>query len=230
MSAELFIYAGVILFLLGVFWLAIPIRGLLRSRRSPNRVSARRPGITFVMTAVLFSLLSFSLSGLAFSVGVNIRMFRDFRQETPVAEIRIQKLGDKARTQVEFIDLSGEEGKQSRLFTLNGDQWMLEGNILLWEDWLSLLGLQPRYRLTRLRGRFIDEQDERKEMPSIYRLDPATGRDFWQRLYRYSSLIPLVSTVYGNAVFQQNQPGKVFRVYVGSNGFVVREITGSRRR
>jgi len=50
----------------------------------------------------------------------------------------------------------------------------------------------------------------------------------WKYLYKYEPQLPMVSTVYGNAVFQSLGEDVSFRVYVGTSGFIARKIETKR--
>jgi hypothetical protein len=58
---------------------------------------------------------------------------------------------------------------------------------------------------------------------TIYSLVENEDNPLWKYLYRYGPGLPLVSTVYGNAVFQSSGEDVTFRVYVGTSGFIVRK-------
>jgi hypothetical protein len=100
---------------------------------------------------------------------------------------------------------------------------MIEGDILKWDNWLNFLGLRTRYRLTRLQGRYIRTQEELQEPRSVYSLTDEESHPSWKYLYQLGHRLPLVSTVYGSAVFQLSGDKKRYTVYVGTSGFTVRE-------
>ena len=50
----------------------------------------------------------------------------------------------------------------------------------------------------------------------------------WKYLYKYGPRLPMVSTVYGNAVFQLSGKDGIFRVYVGTSGFIARKIESKK--
>jgi hypothetical protein len=102
---------------------------------------------------------------------------------------------------------------------------MIEGDILKWEDWLNFVGLHTRYRLTRLRGRFLSTEMEKKHPPTIHSLVNRETQPLWGYLYRYGHELPLVNTVYGSAAFQLSDAERKYLVYVSTAGFVVREAT-----
>ena len=92
------------------------------------------------------------------------------------------------------------------------------------EDWLKFLGLGTRYRLTRIRGRYVTTSAEILEKQTVYSLVEDEDHPLWRYLYKYGHSFPFVSTVYGNAAFQNADQGRRYLLSVGSSGFVVREI------
>jgi len=113
---------------------------------------------------------------------------------------------------------------------IKGDQWMVEGDILKWDNWFNFLGLHTRYRLTRIKGRYIQVEDEIQQKGTIYSLVKEENHPFWRYLYKYGYRLPLVSTVYGNAVFQTAGKDEHFLIYVSTSGFVVRKKVGKEEK
>ena len=103
---------------------------------------------------------------------------------------------------------------------------MIEGDILKWDNWLNFLGLHTRYRLTRLRGRYMTTEAEIEQARTIHSLVDDENDPFWRYLYRYGPQLPFVSTVYGNAAYQASGENKHYLIFVGTSGFVVREKEG----
>jgi hypothetical protein len=86
------------------------------------------------------------------------------------------------------------------------------------------MGWQTRYRLTRIRGRFIDTEQEINHPPTIYSLVEREDDLLWRYLYKYGSALPFVSTVYGNAVFQTSDDTSSFLITISTSGFIAREM------
>jgi hypothetical protein len=79
-----------------------------------------------------------------------------------VAEILTEPLGTARTSLITVIQFNPPASRQ---FLIRGDQWMIEGDILKWDDWLNFLGLETRYRLTRVRGRYVSTQQETWKSP-----------------------------------------------------------------
>jgi len=62
---------------------------------------------------------------------------------------------------------------------------MIEGEILKWQNWLNFLGLSTRYRLTRLRGRYLNVEAEINKPRSVYSLVAQENNPLWRHLYQF---------------------------------------------
>ena len=152
--------------------------------------------------------------------GFFLRSYHAFTHERPVAEILTEPSGVEKTS---LVSLAQFDSRTSRQFLIRGDQWMIEGDILKWDDWLRFLGLETRYRLTRLRGRYVSTEEETRQRPTVYSLVKDEHHPLWKFLYKYGPRLPFVSTVYGGAAFQVAGGPRRYLLYVGPSGFVVRE-------
>ena len=218
------VYAGVGGVFLGIVFLLLflyhRIRWFLRVISRKKTVS---PGLISSLGRLIAILLWTSLFGMSLFLGFFLRSYHTFTRERPVAEISCETLGGEKTSR---ITLGQFNPPMSRQFLIRGDQWMIEGDILKWDEWLNFLGLETRYRLTRLRGRYVSTEEEAREKPTIYPLVKDENHPFWNVLYACGPRLPFVSTVYGGAVFQTAGGPRRYLLYAGPSGFVVREQPG----
>jgi hypothetical protein len=134
------------------------------------------------------------------------------------------KVGDNGASTLylELTLIQDGEKMETRDFLINGDQWALEGDILKWDDWMNFLGIHTMYKLTRVRGRFINYQDEIEQTPSVYSLVEKEERPQWRWLYQYGHKLRFVSAVYGNTVYTFPSQEYIYEVYVTTSGFIAR--------
>jgi hypothetical protein len=177
--------------------------------------------ITSIKNLILILLWSL-LFGMLLFLGFFFHAYNIFTIEKPVARIEITPTSEPQTMRMDLIEFTDTD-TVSRKFKIKGDQWLLEGDILKWDNWLNFMGLQTRYRLTRIRGRYIETQSEIEKEQTIHSLVEDENHYFWKYLYNYGQALPFVSTVYGNAVFQYGNKNKKFRVFVTNSGFIVRE-------
>ncbi|MBD3225577.1 MAG: hypothetical protein GF313_12685 [Caldithrix sp.] len=221
-SPFLLIYIGLSGILLVIFYLIYMV--FLRKHKPSKR---NRAIVLKTITGRLITLLFIVLLCIALIfIGAFLHGYNVFTTLQPVAEISVQPYNDNdqlAWITVEYIDHPGNKIKDNYL--IRGDQWMVEGDILKWDNWLHLVGLKTQYRLTRIRGRYLRSEDEIEKKPSIYKLDEREDHPFWSFLYHYGTQIPFVHAVYGNAAYQTTDRHRVFLLKVSIHGFIIEEIT-----
>ena len=219
------VYAGATGILLGLlfllFFLYRRIRWLLGLF---SRKRADSPGLLASLRNLVLIVVWVSVFGMLLFMGFFFRAYHAFTAEQPVAEILAEPLGTPKTSRVWICPVVASKQGKTRQFTIRGDQWMIEGDILKWEDWLKFLGLGTRYRLTRIRGRYVTTSAEIQEKQTVHSLVEDEDHPLWRYLYKYGHRFPFVSTVYGNAAFQNADQGRRYLLSVGSSGFVVREI------
>lgn len=232
MDANVVMIIGAIGFLLGIFFLFLFF--MRRISRTSRRLSGKKemsPGIYTSFRNLLLIFLWIIVSISILFIGFFLRSYHSFTLEKPVAEVYIQST-DTPNTILLSLSLFSENGSESEpeAFSLKGDQWVLEGDILKWNPWLNFLGMQTRYRFTRIRGRYLSTEDEKNRPGSVYSLVSDESNPFWRYMYRYGSRMPFVSSAYGNAVFQDSAIGKRFLISVTASGFIAREKLGGVAR
>lgn len=194
------------------------------SKKLATRKAASVPGPFASLRNLLLIFLWTAIFGMVFFIGFFFQAYHAFTLEVPVAKVTIVP---QPRTETSLIELvqyrKKEEVELKQEFEVQGEQWMLEGDILKWKNWVNFMGWHTRYRLTRLRSRYIRTEDERTKPSSIHQLTEKENHPFWGYLYKYGHKLPFVSTVYGNAVFQSTGEKATYLVYVGTSGFVARK-------
>jgi len=172
---------------------------------------------------LLLIFLWTSVCGMLLFAGFFFRAYRAFTLEEPVAKIIIKHPDTGEVSSITIIQDEQKGEPRIRRFDVVGDQWVLEGDILKWRSWLNFLGLHTRYRLTRLRSRYLEASDEMTKPSSVHPLVENEDHPLWKYLYKYGPRLPMVSTVYGNAVFQASGEDAIYRIYVGTSGFIARK-------
>jgi hypothetical protein len=207
-----------------VFLLVFFYRRLRFIARRIARKPASVPGPLASFRNLLFIFLWAAVFGIVFFAGFFFQAYYAFNREEPIAKVSITPLPQEQKNLV-ALELFGPKDKtEIRQFEISGDQWMLEGDILKWGKWINFLGVHTRYRLTRLRGRYIRLSDELTKPTEIYSLVEIEDHPVWGFLYRHGASLPFVSTVYGNAVFQSTEEPTTFLVYTTTSGFITRRI------
>lgn len=161
---------------------------------------------------------------MVFFAGFFFQAYYTFTREEPVAKVTITPVPQEDKNLITLELYKPKDNHEIRQFEVSGDQWMIEGDILKWKNWINFLGFHTRYRLTRLRGRYIRTSDEKTKPTSIFSLVEIEDHPVWGYLYKHGPSLPFVSTVYGNAVFQSSEEPSTFLVYTTTSGFLTRRI------
>jgi hypothetical protein len=211
-----------------VFLLFFFYRRLRFVARRISKKPASAPGPVASFRNLLLIFLWTAVFGIVFFAGFFFQAYYAFNREEPVAKVTITPFPQEQKNLVTLELFGPKDNLEIRQFEVSGDQWMLEGDILKWNKWINLLGIHTRYRLTRLRGRYIRTSDEQAKPTEIYSLVEIEDHPIWGYLYRHGASLPFVSTVYGNAVFQNSEEPSTFLVYTTTSGFMTQRIEERR--
>lgn len=224
-QTDLIVYIGIIGFFLGILFLFVFLynRIIYFVPSSKENGEKKRPKVVSSIRNLLLIFLLTAVAGMAIFMGAFFRSYYAFNYEEPVAEVIIEPIeGYKASlvTLTQFI----EDELVEKQFTITGDQWMIEGDMIKWEPWLNFLGVHTRFRLTRLRGRYISSEEEINQNSTVFSLVEDEAHPFWQYLFETGHQLPFISTVYGSAAYQLSGEKNKFSVFVSTSGLVVRKV------
>ncbi len=165
----------------------------------------------------LLSLVGVGVIAALFAM--NLRTYQRLTDEAPVARLTFQPVA----AQQYRVELLSGDFCTPRTFLLYGDEWRLDAHFLKWKPWANVLGLNARYRLDRLGGRYRDVGQENARAHVAWQLS-ATGVFDPARLAGgfLGALSPL-DTVFGSSVYQAIEPGYAYTVYRGQSGLLVRK-------
>lgn len=148
----------------------------------------------------------------------NIHTYHRLTDEALIARLRFIQLGPHHYQ----AELRSGDFCRASLFELYGDQWRIDARFLKWKPWANLLGMDARYRLERLSGRYqqIEAENSQRHL----------AHDIGQRplidLARYAQQgwgrwMP-VDTLYGSSVYEAMLPGYEYTVHRSQTGLLVR--------
>jgi len=215
--------ASLVLALLTLFILLLNRvrRTVQRTRgKAVKPISVTQHSLRFIFT-IIWILLSTSILFLA----AFVQSYKSFTREELAAEIRCTPItgnGTQQSMLLEFTPVHDGLRGETREFSLNGDQWAVEGHIIKWDNWLNFAGLHTMYKLTRIKGRYLRIEDERRRRPSVYSLVEREEEPPWRWLYEYGHRLRFVTAVYGNTVYTYPSKRHTFQIYVTTSGFTVR--------
>jgi hypothetical protein len=224
LSSDTLLYVGGAGVLIGFLLFTVFVyRRIIWLLKSQEPRKGRRPGWGASLRNLILILIFVLLSGVLMFGAFFMRAWNAFTYEQAVAEVRVSPGTEHQTGRLTLIQILDKGKGKSQAYLIRGDQWMLEGDILKWGKLVNFLGLHTRYRFTRLRGRYLLAEEEIAKPSSIYSLVEKEDHPLWHWLYHHGSGLPLVSTVYGNAVYQMADREQRFMVYVGTSGFIIRQ-------
>ena len=149
---------------------------------------------------ILLIVIAISLLWLTFL----IQSYLGLTSEIKVAQVRATVLANAPhQMSVELIQYDDNGNVASdNTYLMQGDEWMLQGDIVKFPGWANILGLHTGYKLTRFEGRYDDINMERTALHFAVELNG--GDDgFFQAVKSHPTWYGwLAEASYGNAVFQ----------------------------
>ena len=220
-NPNLVIFLGLIGSFLGIIFLLVFLKR--RILKLVGKEEKKLPGIFGSVRNLVLILLITSFSGMMIFLGFFFIAYDVFTHEQTVAYVEVIPVSEQ-KSIIAFSEVLDNKRQNFYRFEINGDQWMIEGDILKWEDYMTFLGLNTRYRLNRIRGRYIKTSDEKAKEATIFSLTEDEEDPLWSTLYEVGHKLPFVNTVYGNATYQLTDKAKKFEVFVTTSGFGIREV------
>ncbi len=154
------------------------------------------------------------------AVGTNLYGYERLTHERDVVDIHFERLGHQHYA----ATLHYADRDAAIRYELLGDEWQLDARILKWHGLAQLAGMDSRYRLERLSGRYRDTAQEITAARSVHTLGEAGGLDLWALARDYDGLLPWVDAVYGSATYLPMRDGARYRVRITQSGLIARPL------
>jgi hypothetical protein len=197
---------SIVLAALGLFTLAVALRRLFRVR-------------LFAATkSTLAALLLIASAAALLVVSSNLRSYARLTHEEPIGELAFVGQGPQQFRATLTRVPTGDE----QTFILDGDEWQLDARVLKWRGFANLLGLDARYRLERISGRYSDIDQERAGPRTVYALAADSPIDLWAIARAHPSWLPFVDALYGSATYLPMADGARYRVTISQTGLLAR--------
>lgn len=157
---------------------------------------------------------------LFIAIALNMHTYQRLTYEQEIARLTFRKISSQNfNVSIDFIHRDMQQD-----FNIEGDEWQLDARILKWSPVVNLLGLDTKYRLERLSGRFRDLNLERSSRHTVYSLNNDAGLDIWSLAYQYKKWLPWIDAYYGNAVYLPMVDGGIYTVSINQSGLVARPV------
>jgi len=192
------------------------LRGLFRRQQVP--VSTAR----YVLALVTGSLLV-GAGIAALGLVAALQTWQSFTKKVHVAELQCIELAPaKLRLYYVPIEPDGTRGA-TETYDLDGDEWQVGGEVLRFRPFLTVLGLETVFNVSRIEGRWVKAEDANAHTATAHDRNGGTGPG-WLALYKDGSRGPLgwmVAGAHGQAVSQLPDRRAVYDLFVTPNGFIV---------
>jgi hypothetical protein len=216
-------YLTLVSLLIAVVGLAFAVTGI---KRLIQRRFLRAAGLE--LSGLFFLLLSSS----AFLLASNLYTYQRLVYEQAVAEISFQKIAEQQFR----ADINALDSDFQQTVNLNGDEWQLDAQVLMWQGVATLLGLDANYRLHRISGRYVDITDEQQRPRTVFSLvkSPAYIEDdtfdLWQFAHNNQNWLQWIDAVYGSAVFLPMSDGARYSIAISRTGLIARPDNDEARK
>lgn len=184
----------------------------------------RRRHVLRAGTSTVACVVSAALAGAGAILIFGYLSYGRLVAERPVSKISFTKLGEDEFQARVMID-----GTLDRFFVLRGDEWQMDARIITWKPPLTILGLDPLYRLERLSGRYTDIALEREAPRTVHAITADGALDIWQMARRFPLLAPGIDAHYGTATYVPMADGARFAVSISRDALIARPENDSAR-
>ena len=152
----------------------------------------------FIITAILAGLLAVTYSSLT--------------QEKLIATLSFDK--EVNQSKVYNAHLYSADGLEIGNYLIYGDQWRIDAGFIKMEYWANILGIDSKYTLNRLEGRYKNINDENTQTHKAYQLESHSLIENFDFFF---------DTTYGASVYQNIQLKTKYKVLKTETGLMVRE-------
>ena len=162
-------------------------------------------------------LVSTALAATAFLLTFSYFSYERLTAEQKISSIEFRAIGPDAYSARLMI-----RNEPDQLFELRGDEWQIDARLINWKPPITILGLDPIYRLERLSGRYSAIDRERSEARTVHELSTDNPADLWRLARRFPFLLPGVDAYYGTATYVPMRDGARFDISLSRDALIAR--------
>lgn len=177
-----------------------------------------KKGVNSYLTAVLGIIIFGLLSTVFLLLFTSFQNYRHLTYKKPVFKIKCT-VSNPEWFSLELKPVKGDKD-ESQFYIINGQQFIIEGHIVKWDDFMLALGMKPLYQITRLSGRYISVEDEKSKKRSVYEINKESK--IWRFLLKYGSKIPGIEASYGTAAFSYPEEKDTMNLIITNHGFIIK--------
>jgi hypothetical protein len=184
-------------------------------------------GASRYLMALATSALLIGAGLAALGLTVALATYHSFTKKRHVAEVQAIELApQKMRVFFVGIEPDGTRGP-TETYDVDGDEWTVGGDVLRFKPFLTVMGIETVYKVTRVEGRWLKADDANVHKATAFDREGGTGTG-WLELYRNGARGPfgwMVAGAHGQAVSQLPDRRAVYDLFVTPNGFIVDKRT-----
>ncbi len=162
-------------------------------------------------------LLFFALAALVATITVATQGYRALTHEEIAATVTV--LPTTARRFSAIVTFP--DGRRDT-FDLAGDQVYVDAHILKWKPIANILGLHTAYELDRIGGRYVELDDERDSLRTVFSLSVNKPVDMFSLRRKWAFFSPLLDAEYGSGTFLMADHPATLEVRVSTSGLLIR--------
>lgn len=136
-------------------------------------------------------------------------------QAARVRATTFSNVGHLMNVEVTLYDTNGHPGS-TQTYAVNGDEWMLQANVIEFYPWINVLGVHSGYKLTRLEGRYEDANLESHSNHTVIVLNGGDN-NFFTTVQDQAWTSPFIKGAYGSATFLRPD-GRTYTVFMSQYG------------
>ena len=174
--------------------------------------------IALRVSGALLVVAALAASAMLLLVVTNLRTYARLTYEQPVATLAFEERGPQ-RYLATVTTLPSQE---THTYELAGDEWQVDARVLKWSGFANVLGLDARYRLERLSGRYTDLEQERTAPRSVHALGEEPPIDLWALASAHPSWFWFFDGLYGSGTYLPMMHGAEYEVTLTQSGLIAR--------
>lgn len=173
-----------------------------------------RSGFVIIVFLIVLNVLTIFITMLTYtrlSDEVEVaRITFDYNSESP------------SKSKLEYTAVLTEPDGDTSEYTIYGDQWQLDAKFIKFFYWANILGLDARYQLDRLSGRYQSIEDQNNNKKLSHDLTGIGILDPFDLILDNEFIFFFLDAEYGSSTYQDINVDKTYVIYRTQTGLISR--------
>jgi len=174
----------------------------------------------------MLAMIFLGFAAVLLLLGTNLYTYQRLTYETEIARVQLWQSAPQQFLAV----VTWQENEPGLSYLLYGDEWQIDARILKWHAYANLAGLNSRYRLERLSGRYRDVQQEKSGPRTVFSLSEDPGMDIWSMLGTLQAWLNWVDTWYGGSAYMPMADRAEYQIVLTQSGVIARPVNDVAER